>query len=177
MTILLTSWTPWKGPQRPLGSTDQGMFTVIALHTVEGGGIQDQRTHRDTGHSGLGSKAELPFLTFTFRKSNRLHLGTEGRAFSLHQDPEPTPGPGRRGCVSDPLDHRHPCLPAIPGSVIQSPSSARCSHRVTSSITAFIWSLSRELKMGTGRGKRWRNLQNRDDVNLGVAPEPPVLTL
>lgn len=41
--------------------------------------------------------------------------------------------------------------PMIPGRVMQSPSSAGSSHRVTSSITTLIWSLSRELQMAQER--------------------------
>lgn len=59
-------------------------------------------------------------------------------------------------CDCDQSDHPQPTgLPVMPGRVMQSPSSARASHRVTSSITTLIWSLSRELQVGTGKWTRW----------------------
>lgn len=67
-----------------------------------------------------------------------------------------------------------PCLPAIPGRVIQSPSLARSSHRVTLSITALIWSLCGELKMGAWKVKmsEKNTSELHDYVNTRAVSEP-----
>lgn len=85
------------------------------------------------GHGTLrtGLQGAASFLRLNFQKVKPPSAWPEGRALSLHQDPERMPGPRRRGCVSDRTDGpAYQRYPGAPSSRLPPPGAATGSpHR------------------------------------------------